>query len=264
MPMEKFGVGQQAPQEQEERIEKVPTAERLRDLAGKIAQFHDEYLALMPSALEEKKVIWGKYAEVLKKLDSPFGARPEEFMSVEDAQRYKELEMQGDQMDHRLKVLIAEAVDVVSQDPEAQWDLTTASEPGSLASSNERDFSVPLNDLYTLEVVWRNFPTDYPLDSSSMYRHSYSASIKSQRMVERKKKDIGETKKWRLFSRKPTLGQSTNANRAALPFAVIGVAADEKGHFEPKNNTEQQLIELGNRLREQFEGILPRDVRSKQ
>jgi hypothetical protein len=42
------------------------------------------------------------------------------------------------------------------------------------------------------------------------------------------------------------------------------VAADEKGHFEPKNNVEQQLIELGNRLREQFEGILPRDVRSKQ
>ncbi len=226
----------------------MSNAERKREIGKEVAALHNHFENRIKKTWQEKERIYDKYKSVLAARLEPWLAKPAQFMSPEDAAAYEALADEEKEFSHKIAMLVKEALDLLAHEPDAHWEKRPSGEPGSLAETNSRHYQSKLDDVYSLEINWYDYPEDDGQVQES-FRESYSTEIVGSREV---------------VTRKGIGGIGKKVEKQNFPINAIGVGEDDNGEFQPSPQLKQvfdeetasafqdQLLELGKRLREQL------------
>jgi len=223
----------------------IPNIEKKRELAERIKALHERFETRIMPGWKEKDVIWKKYTGIVR----PIGANFAEFMSPEDVAKYQKLYDEEVRFGHDTSTATREALDLLSQNRNAKWErMPYVGVPGSLSQTNSRHYQSKLDDSYSLEISW----FDYPLDDGQVpesFRESYGARIVGSREV---------------MARKGIGGWGRKAETRKFPLNTIGIGQDDNREFkfsvelqrefdeETRKKFQEQLLVPGKKLREQL------------
>ena len=212
----------------------MATPERKKEFAKRATDLHDYYINHIRKLQEARGALLDKYkGRVL----SPW-ARPTEFMSFVDAERYQRLEDEEKEFENKVKRTTAEVLSYLMSKTDAEWErVPSTGVPGSLSQTNSRNYRSKLDDTYSLEVHWYDYPDDDGMVAES-FRESYSAEIVGSRQI---------------VTRKGIGGVGRKTAKEDFPMYYIRVSQQEdKREFRPSNETDQLLLDAGKRLRERL------------
>lgn len=230
--------------------------EKKRELANRIKDLHLQFEGEHEHWYTEKNRLWNKNEEALikageaAKANNSYPLNPDDFMSAEDAVAYKKIKEEESFWEHECHVVIQEILSLLYQENDIKnWERKPfVGTPGVLADTNSRGYQSKLDDNYSFQISWWN----YPLDDGQVlesFRESYGASIQGSMEFERRKGFYG-------------VGRKTKISK--FPLNGLEVAQNDNrefkaGHFLQKEFDEvtvvefqKQLLDLGKRLQEQF------------